>query len=271
MSAKTKWPWVSEIKKFVPQFLVLEVYWLSTVHWQKKKVKRQRINIINKNEASCTNKKIICFWMFLCTCIRIIYNIWWYASFMYINYGKHNQNLFFFKFSTLIIQTKPIRRLIFCIYHIYIFFLVYFYIPLLYAWKCVCHQWLGLTFDCLRSPFVGGVGLHTVALRFTSTIRRQQLSNRLPTIFTYKYKLLGTTRANYSTAATLFPANNTTTSYPNAITPQKLDKWRKDFYSEPKNILAQNVCSRVDPFDVCLSRKSLENTNHIFTYKVKQI
>lgn len=111
----------------------------------------------------------------------------------------------------------------------------------------------------------GGV-IRTVALRFTSSIRRQQLSNRLPTIFTYKYKLLGTP-ANYSTAATLFPAN-TTTSNPNAITPQKLDKWRKDFYSEPKNILAQNVCSRVDPFDVCLSRKSLENTNHVFTYKV---
>ncbi|XP_020715250.1 bleomycin hydrolase isoform X1 [Ceratitis capitata] len=64
-------------------------------------------------------------------------------------------------------------------------------------------------------------------------------------------------------------SNTTTTSNPNAITQQKLDKWRKDFYSEPKNILAQNVCSRVDPFDVCLSRKSLENTNHVFTYKVE--
>ncbi|XP_037937785.1 bleomycin hydrolase-like isoform X2 [Teleopsis dalmanni] len=53
------------------------------------------------------------------------------------------------------------------------------------------------------------------------------------------------------------------------ITPQKLDKWRKDFYEEPKNILAQNVCSRVDPFDVCLSRKKLEQTNHVFNYKVE--
>lgn len=54
-----------------------------------------------------------------------------------------------------------------------------------------------------------------------------------------------------------------------AITTDKLAKWSKDFYSHPKNVLAQNVCSRVDPFDVCLSRKSLENTNHVFQYKVE--
>ncbi|KAI8127898.1 Bleomycin hydrolase [Lucilia cuprina] len=52
-----------------------------------------------------------------------------------------------------------------------------------------------------------------------------------------------------------------------AITQDKLDKWRKEFYSEPKNILAQNVCSRFDPWDVCLSRQQLETTNHVFTYK----
>ncbi|XP_065362716.1 bleomycin hydrolase [Calliphora vicina] len=54
-----------------------------------------------------------------------------------------------------------------------------------------------------------------------------------------------------------------------AITQDKLDKWRKVFYSEPKNILAQNVCSRFDPWDVCLSRQQLETTNHVFTYKVE--
>lgn len=58
-----------------------------------------------------------------------------------------------------------------------------------------------------------------------------------------------------------------TKSFP--ITNDKLNKWRKDFYSEPKNILAQNVCSRVDPFEVCLSRKSLEQTNHVFNHKVE--
>lgn len=56
-----------------------------------------------------------------------------------------------------------------------------------------------------------------------------------------------------------------------AITQDKLDKWRKEFYSCPKNILAQNVCSRFDPMDVCLSRQQLECTNHVFTYKVRMI
>ncbi|KAJ8957929.1 hypothetical protein NQ318_001926 [Aromia moschata] len=36
-----------------------------------------------------------------------------------------------------------------------------------------------------------------------------------------------------------------------------------------KNILAQNVCSRVDPFEVCLSRKTLEETQHIFNHKIE--
>ncbi|XP_032295481.1 bleomycin hydrolase isoform X1 [Drosophila virilis] len=54
-----------------------------------------------------------------------------------------------------------------------------------------------------------------------------------------------------------------------AITQDLLNKWRENFYSEPKNLLAQNVCSRVDPFDVCLSRKTLETTNHVFNFKVE--
>ncbi|XP_050069823.1 bleomycin hydrolase isoform X1 [Anopheles maculipalpis] len=46
-------------------------------------------------------------------------------------------------------------------------------------------------------------------------------------------------------------------------------KCRTDFYDCPKNVLAQNVCTRIDPFDACLSRKSLENTQHVFTYKIE--
>lgn len=53
------------------------------------------------------------------------------------------------------------------------------------------------------------------------------------------------------------------------LTTEKLQEWNKKFYSNAKNVLAQNVCSRVDPFEVCLSRKSLEQTNHIFKYKVE--
>lgn len=61
--------------------------------------------------------------------------------------------------------------------------------------------------------------------------------------------------------------NGSSNSIP--ITQEQLKKWRDNFYSEPKNLLAQNVCSRVDPFDVCLSRKALETTNHVFNYKVE--
>ncbi|XP_050082592.1 bleomycin hydrolase isoform X1 [Anopheles aquasalis] len=46
-------------------------------------------------------------------------------------------------------------------------------------------------------------------------------------------------------------------------------KCRTEFYDCPKNVLAQNVCTRIDPFDACLSRKTLENTQHVFTYKIE--
>lgn len=52
------------------------------------------------------------------------------------------------------------------------------------------------------------------------------------------------------------------------ITDETLKKWKADFYKCPKNILAQNVCSRGDPFDMCLSRKVVETTQHVYTYKV---
>lgn len=33
-------------------------------------------------------------------------------------------------------------------------------------------------------------------------------------------------------------------------------------------MLAQNVCSRIDPFEAALSRKVLESTQHVYTYKI---
>ncbi|XP_069671459.1 bleomycin hydrolase isoform X1 [Periplaneta americana] len=54
-----------------------------------------------------------------------------------------------------------------------------------------------------------------------------------------------------------------------ALSPETLQKFRSNFYADPKNILAQNVCTRIDPLDVCLSRKHLEETQHVFTHKVE--
>uniref|UniRef100_A0A2C9GK43 Bleomycin hydrolase n=1 Tax=Anopheles arabiensis TaxID=7173 RepID=A0A2C9GK43_ANOAR len=67
-------------------------------------------------------------------------------------------------------------------------------------------------------------------------------------------------------------ANKRTTvlAYPKApLNEEFFQKCRNDFYDCPKNVLAQNVCTRIDPFDACLSRKSLENTQHVFTYKIE--
>lgn len=97
-----------------------------------------------------------------------------------------------------------------------------------------------------------------------SVLGRRALLQATPSIsrniFEYN-KYIRTT--NYSSGTHFLLASTS------AITQEKLDKWRKEFYSEPKNVLAQNVCSRFDPLDVCLSRQQLENTNHVFTYKVK--
>lgn len=53
------------------------------------------------------------------------------------------------------------------------------------------------------------------------------------------------------------------------LTDDNFKKWRTDFFKCEKNLLAQNVCSRIDPFEAALSRKVLENTQHVFTYKVE--
>uniref|UniRef100_A0A1L8E2I6 Bleomycin hydrolase n=1 Tax=Nyssomyia neivai TaxID=330878 RepID=A0A1L8E2I6_9DIPT len=45
--------------------------------------------------------------------------------------------------------------------------------------------------------------------------------------------------------------------------------WRDEFYKCPKNVLAQNVCTRYDPFDVSLSKRNLATIHHVFTHKVE--
>ncbi|GLV38480.1 uncharacterized protein CBL_12969 [Carabus blaptoides fortunei] len=54
-----------------------------------------------------------------------------------------------------------------------------------------------------------------------------------------------------------------------SLSKETLQKFRNAFYADKKNVLAQNVCTRTDPFEVCLSRKYLESNQHIFTHKVE--
>ncbi|KAF2899881.1 hypothetical protein ILUMI_06307 [Ignelater luminosus] len=53
------------------------------------------------------------------------------------------------------------------------------------------------------------------------------------------------------------------------LSKELLGKFRTAFQGDSKNLLAQNVCSRTDPFEVSLSRKHLEETQHIFKYKIE--
>ncbi|KAK4878500.1 hypothetical protein RN001_011006 [Aquatica leii] len=53
------------------------------------------------------------------------------------------------------------------------------------------------------------------------------------------------------------------------INKDQLKKFRTSFEADNKNQLAQNVCSRFDPFDVCISRKRLQDTRHVFKYKIE--
>ncbi|XP_050552921.1 bleomycin hydrolase isoform X2 [Spodoptera frugiperda] len=50
-----------------------------------------------------------------------------------------------------------------------------------------------------------------------------------------------------------------------------LSKFRNDFYSDPKNELAQNVCTRFDPFEVAISRKKTETTLHVYNIKIQDV
>lgn len=55
-------------------------------------------------------------------------------------------------------------------------------------------------------------------------------------------------------------------------TPLTLDCLKKlntDFYSNPKNELAQNACTRFDPFEVAISRKRADSSLHVYNHKVE--
>ncbi|GAB0087852.1 Bleomycin hydrolase [Sergentomyia squamirostris] len=58
-------------------------------------------------------------------------------------------------------------------------------------------------------------------------------------------------------------------TFPVPITHENCANWRDEFYKCQKNVLAQNICSRHDPFDVSLSRRTLETIQHVFTHKVE--
>lgn len=56
-----------------------------------------------------------------------------------------------------------------------------------------------------------------------------------------------------------------------SLTKDVLDKFKKSFLADEKNLLAQNVCTKQDPFEVAVSRKRAEETQHVYNTKVSHI
>ncbi|XP_012286411.1 bleomycin hydrolase isoform X2 [Orussus abietinus] len=52
------------------------------------------------------------------------------------------------------------------------------------------------------------------------------------------------------------------------LTPEVLNEFRTKFYADSRNVLAQNVCTKNDPLEACISRKVLETSYHAFNYKI---
>ncbi|KAL4713633.1 hypothetical protein ACJJTC_002980 [Scirpophaga incertulas] len=53
------------------------------------------------------------------------------------------------------------------------------------------------------------------------------------------------------------------------ISPETIQKLKIDYYSDPKNLLAQNVCTRIDPFEVVISRTRTDSVHHVFNIKLE--
>lgn len=53
------------------------------------------------------------------------------------------------------------------------------------------------------------------------------------------------------------------------LTNELLAQLREKFYEDKRNILAQNICTRTHPIEACISRKVLEESQHVFTHKIE--
>ncbi|XKL64742.1 hypothetical protein PGB90_004828 [Kerria lacca] len=53
------------------------------------------------------------------------------------------------------------------------------------------------------------------------------------------------------------------------LNPEVIQKLKTTFYDDPKNVLAQNACTRVEPLEICTSRTRFEQTQHVFFYKIE--
>lgn len=52
------------------------------------------------------------------------------------------------------------------------------------------------------------------------------------------------------------------------LTKDIVNQLRSKFFADPHNLQAQNVCSRVDPLEACISRQTVQSTNHVYQHKI---
>ncbi|KAJ6634862.1 Bleomycin hydrolase [Pseudolycoriella hygida] len=48
-----------------------------------------------------------------------------------------------------------------------------------------------------------------------------------------------------------------------------IEQWKRNFYKDPKNLLAQNVCVKNDPFELSISKAYSHKVHHVFTHKIE--
>ncbi|KAF0300329.1 Bleomycin hydrolase [Amphibalanus amphitrite] len=56
-----------------------------------------------------------------------------------------------------------------------------------------------------------------------------------------------------------------------SITGEFVERLRTEFAADPKNRLAQNICTKYDPKEAARSRSALEEVNHVFQHKVDEV
>ncbi|XP_045770057.1 bleomycin hydrolase [Maniola jurtina] len=76
-------------------------------------------------------------------------------------------------------------------------------------------------------------------------------------------------RAILSTSAHFKINISSVTMCSNPLSLGTLDKFRNEFYSNPKNELAQNACARFDPFEVAISKRRTDASLHVYNIKIE--
>lgn len=53
------------------------------------------------------------------------------------------------------------------------------------------------------------------------------------------------------------------------MTVEAIAQMREKFYADERNIQAQNVVTKTDPFEACISRRKMQETHYVFSNKIE--